>query len=375
MATNRTQTTFKAMVKNQKDSPLFQALPPIELNDKVGTWLDISSTAALSQSCLALLSTTAKRRHDNVFTAFLKAAIHDKRETVKRILDGNPHLLLTPIPQDTTIKTLSHQVFYTNTDDTVPLVVAKLGQIEMLKLMRPYFNHLPNSAEATTMLAKIQKSWPYQYSKSAEGKLEINIPEEYMYYANALVDAFVAEPIPNNTNLSGSAQSAFLALFNILLPKKAVSLDDYLHPELFLIALMKTQFSRNKIDFRNFNQIAAYYVRLIGLTQSILPAESIKIILSGFIQMMKGSDIKKHADNLMFNDEKTPFYPDERPEVDSTTGAGFDFFCDFDKGKQTKIAAISYPALLGLESNYINQTQQVCQDYPDVNGQTLTFRR
>lgn len=302
------------------------ALPnlPVEVLQSIAGCLDSQSLGRLSQSSYGFYTRTKEQRNQAALVSFLKAVLNDDRETAERMLESRPDLLLMTPPKGMTVKTLAWQIFYA---EAAPLMAAKRGQIEMLKIMRPHFDRLAKE-EANKMLAVVGEAWAYQYQKNAQGIDEIMIPEEYTYYANALVDAFIAQPIQHNANLSASAQSAFLAFFNILLPKGAVHLDDYVNPGVFLLALLNMYCDRFD-DFQDWDQRDSFCIRLIGLAQSVLSVEDAKIFCEGLYRVVCESvDVSARARELKLSNNQTSFFPaGGRPNVDSSTGLGFQFLC------------------------------------------------
>lgn len=307
------------------------ALPtlPIEVQQNIAGFLDSQSVGCLSRSFSGFYAFN----EDRLLYVFLKAVVNDDRETAGRMLESRPDLLLMTPPKGMTVKTLAWQTFYA---EAAPLMAAKRGQIEMLKMMRPYFDRLPDQEKVNTTLSAIKEAWAYQSKKNGQGVDQIMIPEAYTYYANKLVDAFIEQPIQNNANLSASAQSAFLAFFNMLLPKGAVHLDNYINPGVLLLALLNT-YRDHFNHFQYWDQRSAFCVRIIGLAQSVLSVEDAKIFCEGLYQVVgvigNRKELSTRAKQLKLDNSQTSFYPlAGRPNVDSTTGLGFQFLCGFYSG-------------------------------------------
>jgi hypothetical protein len=115
-------------------------------------------------------------------------------------------------------------------------------------------------------------------------------------YAQYLINVFREENFPNG-NLSENAESALSFLFNLLLPKKAVKLDeDYLlDPELLLLAVYRA-YRDNFVSFNgNWDQLDAFCIRVIGLIQSVLAPETGKILCEGldYVVAAEEKGIKK----------------------------------------------------------------------------------
>src|SRR3990167_1072656 len=147
-----------------------------------------------------------------------QAVIDDDRETVKRILVARPNLLLVVESK------LTWQKFYA---EKPAIMAAKRKQIKMLELIDELEQtELVKQAKAEALLA-----WsPYETQQNAQGKDEIVIPRLYADYAKSLIDVFREEAFPNGTKgkFSEKTENALKLLFDILLPKKAVKLDDYI---------------------------------------------------------------------------------------------------------------------------------------------------
>ena len=343
---------------------------PIEVQQHIAGYLDGQSVGCLSQSFSGFYAFN----QDRLSYTFLKAVVNDDRETADRMLKSRPDLLLMTPPKGMTVKTLAWQTFYA---EAAPLMAAKRGQIEMLKIMRPHFDCLPDQGKANAMLAAVKEAWAYQYKKNGQGVDEIMIPEEYRYYANALVDAFIAEPIQNNSNLSASAQSAFLAFFNILLPKSAVHLDDYVNPGVLLFALLNAY--NDRIDhFQDLDQRDAFCIRIIGLAQSVLSVEDAKIFCEGLYHVVAqdSREVSKRANKLRLNNHGLYFYPQGcRPNVDSKAGLGFEFLCGFYPAFDSVglwggiIGKLMASKVLGCWKTYVEQNQRTLENITQPIGE------
>lgn len=324
----------------------------------IASSLDSQSVVCLSESSSIFYADTKRQRNNKALPLFLKAVVNDDRQTVKLMLEVHPNLLLVTPPHDMVVTTRAWQIFYA---EAAPIMAAKRGQIEMLNIMRPYFDYVPDQEKANAMLEAVKQAWVYKTSLDTTGEEKIIIPDEYTDYANSLITAF-AEPMAANEQLGEIALYAFLAYFNLLLPKKAIHLNDYVNPELWLLALERAYWSRPYS--LHFNMLE-YCVHLIGLAQSVLSVESAKIFCAGFLQVVEEKkELSEHARDLKLNDSKTCFYPSERPSVNSATGAGFQFYCEFTNGDKVREEPMMvWRTQAVMEKNYVTQTQQVHKNY------------
>ncbi len=261
-----------------------------------------------------------------------QAFIDDYRDTVKRILDSRPDLLLIEPPSNLVVESkLTWQKFYA---EKPAIMAAKLKQIEMLTLMFPYYDNLPQTDNVKQAKAEAMSAWVgYQVQKNTLGKDEIVIPFEYANYAESLIDVFSEETFPNGNKygygmLSEKTEFALLTLFNRLLPEQAIKLDDYLDVELLLLAIYKAYWDHFN-TFKNWGQREAFCNRVRGLIQSVLTPETGKIFcesLDGVVTALKegrGIELSKPALDHKMKDGRS-FY---RSSHDSTEGSGFNFYC------------------------------------------------
>src|SRR3990167_1399882 len=247
-----------------------------------------------------------------------QAVIDDDRETVKRILVARPNLLLVEPPTGLVIESkLTWQKFYA---EKPAIMAAKRKQIKMLELIDELEQtELVKQAKAEALLA-----WsPYKTQQNAQGEDEIVISRLYADYAKSLIDVFMEEAFPNGTKgkFSEKTENALKLLFDILLPKKAVKLDDYIDPELFLLALY-TVYRDHFDSFQNWDQRDAFCVRMIGLAQSVLSPETAKIFCEGLYYVVEEKRaISARAVALKLLDDEL-FY---RLSRDSRSGLGFEY--------------------------------------------------
>ena len=267
-----------------------------------------------------------------------QAVIDDDRRMVKRILDSRPDVLLVDPPKNFMIESqLTWQRWIT---EKPAVMAAKLNQVEMLKIILPYYDKLLDAAKnepekegiknAKTEAIAAWRKHPTQ--KNAQGEEEIIIPAEYSDYIKSLIDTFSQENFPNGNDqygygkLSANTESALLELFNKLLPEKAVKLDDYVDVELLLLAAYKTYWDHFN-TFKNWEQRDAFAIRVVGLILTALSPEKAKIYCEGLdnvVEALKAGKETKISEQASSHKLKSgeSFY---RSALDSKEGQGFSF--------------------------------------------------
>src|SRR3990167_3786095 len=269
---------------------------------------------------------------EKLMPKFLQAVVDDDRTTVKAMLDINPELLFINPPANLVIESQkTWQKFYA---ESALNMAAKRKQIKMIELLLPYYDKLEQTDELIQAKAEALATWKaYEVQKNKDREEEIAIPQEYAYLEKSLIDTFKAENFPNgmpgkndvpmNVALSERAELAYSSLLNILVPKNAVKLDDYLDPELFLLALYQAY--RDKFNtFQNWDQRDVFCVRMIGLAQSVLSPETAKIFCEGLYYVVEERrKIGTQAASLKLKGGES-FYRLSRV---SRSGLSFDFLC------------------------------------------------
>lgn len=288
----------------------------------------INSTVAYQQKTISTIELiTFKKLMPN----FLQAVIDDDRNTVMEILDSNPELLLiNDLPENLVIESkLTFQKFYAEN----PLKLAvKRKQIRMLELLLYYYDKLPQTDDMIAVKVESLSCWKYyEIKKNRDNEDEIVIPEDYLIYATSLIDIFKNETFPNGIKgeLSNETELALSSLFNLLLPRKAVKLDDYLDVELLLLAIYQI-YRDNYFSFNyNWNQLDTFCIRVIGLIQSLLIPETAEVFCESLenavAEMNQGKEhkISQNAQEYQLQNG-FKFYRSSR---DSRYGLGFDFLC------------------------------------------------
>ena len=258
---------------------------------------------------------------------FLQAVIDDDRNIVAELLDKNPELLLVKAKKGVAIQSQHTWLTIDAEDEDALSIAVKRKQIKMVELMLPYYDKLEQTPDVLQAKSKALSAWVfYKMQKNEEGAIEIVIPREYSIYAQSLIDVFRNETFPNGTNgkFSEKTELAIESLFNILLPKRSVKLDDYLDPELFLLALYKAYNDNFALFQGNWKQLEAFCIRVIGLVQSVLSPETAKIFCEGLYYVVEESRSISPRASLLKLLSGEAFY---RSGFESRVGLGFEYLC------------------------------------------------
>jgi hypothetical protein len=292
--------------------------------------------ATLSNTCRHFHSLFKEPLSDRaqILASLYQAVIDDNREQVKKILNARPELLLIDPAENFVIESqCTWQKMYA---ENALVMAAKRRQIEMIKLLLPYYDKLSQTDAVVNAKAKGLSAWVhYEIDENAD---EIVIPEKYVKYAKNMLDVFCKETfpkgvpgqnnIPMNVELSEETEEALKSLFNNLLPKHAVKLDDYFDVELLLLAVYKA-YCDHFTQFNNWEQRDTFCVRVIGLIQGVQSPETAKIFCKGLEAVVaaleKGQEIKlsKNACEHKLQGGEAYF----RIGRDSFIGLGFYFLC------------------------------------------------
>jgi len=276
---------------------------PADIQLLSSSFLDTKSLGSLASSC-ALFSTVLKDDLDKrALDKLLQAVIDDDRATVKRILDKNPALLLVN-PADHGVQQIESQktwqIFKTK---KVLTMARKRNQLEMIKVLMPYFAKLPDSA------AELAKQW-----EAGEVK-----PANYDEILLPILNQIVNDP-PEDKNPSEATEAALTAFRTLLLPDTAIDLDNYFDMEQFLLAAY-TIYDTRFDTFQNWEQRALFCIRVIGFLQSLQSVEVAKVFCEGLYYVVnENRKISARAESLKFYDGCTSFY---RAARDSIMGLGY----------------------------------------------------
>lgn len=326
---------FNGLVKHGLFSSEFEFTPLPGVKDPE-THEVITLPLEYQQDCISEI--VVQIAVEKLLPKLLKAIIDDDRKTVKEMLDAMPQLLLlTPTPDCVIESQKTWKKFYA--EGALKMAV-KQKQIKMIKLLVPYFDKLPQSEDVINARTEALSHWKFcERLKSNYGE-EIIVPREYDLLAESLYGVIREEIFPNdispinlmrkNIELSDSTELALSSLLNLLVPRKAVMLDECIDTELLLFALYKSyvDFIRSLDSYYYWNRQDALSIRVIGLIQSALIPEMAEIFCEGFDDVFtdtkigKGIEIGLKASKHKLKGDEG-FYRDNR---DSQAGLGFELF-------------------------------------------------
>ena len=270
-------------------------------------YLDDKSTANLSNSCVSFSLMYQPNLNKRALEKLLQAVIDDDRTIVKKILDLKPeHLLLEP--SDLKIKQIESKKTWQRFITEKPFVMAlKRNQIEMVKVILPYFDKLEDGK------AEALKQWQSQEEKQPN----------FNEMLQPLINIIARENCANGVMgpLSEETEAALTTFRETLLPDKAVRLNDYFDIEQFLL-VARSAYNANFNTFQTWNQRDVFCIRLIGFLQGLVSPEFGKIFCEGLYYVVEENrKISARAENLKLLGGES-FYRESRL---STTGQGFGF--------------------------------------------------
>lgn len=363
MANNRCTSISQMQIDHnvQKRSDLTLISHDMHL-DVLSPHLDSATDVRLLISCGHFAS---RYQSDISYCTLLQFMIDDDREKVKQILDKHPTLLLH-VPNEKFIVSSRYtwQKFFAEPALTMAM---KRKQIEMIKLILPYYDKLPQTDEIQAAKRKALSAWA-DYA-------DIVIPHEYEIYLQSLVDVFAEETFPHgkkiNARLSDKTEAALRLFRRIMLPHGAVKLDDYFEPEIFLYAAYKI-YIKNANKLQNSGR-EHFCVKVIGFIQSLLTPETAKILCEGLYFVVEekrsisdqGKSLKLHGGEAFYRSSRV-----------SRSGLGFDYCCG--AGGLTCLDWGYEPGTLYWQK-YIEQKQQVfgrlCNDHQQNQYSILKQQR
>lgn len=300
--------------EQKKNSPPFVEIPLDEQEDVIS----------------GLVVEIARER---LLPRLLRAVVNDDRNTVEVMLNLNPELLLLSPHQNCVIESqYTWQKFCA--EDALTMAV-KLKQIKMIELLLSFHEDLEQTDEAVQAKNTALSAWkPYEIVND-----EIIIPAEYDMLAESLIQIFREETFPKgvpdrnnipwNIELSEPTEQAIVTLLNLLVPKKAVSLQQHIDVELLLLAVYRAYVKHFDSFNGNWEKLDAFSIRIIGLIQSALIPETGKIFCEGLDDIVtalnagKERKISDRAANLKLLGGED-FY---RISRGARIGSGFEFFC------------------------------------------------
>jgi hypothetical protein len=250
-------------------------VPPIYLNlitQFLNLEKDHKTLAGLSGSCSQLSSIYRPALTRQNRQKFLQPVVDNDIETVKQILNAKPALLLDKLEEDLVIDSKDTLEKLNLKGENALTIAAKRRQIEMLKILMPYVDKFQDQKLIGNIKADVLSKWPSYEHKEKKDKW--NIPVHYIVELEKIIEIFKNETFPNGTEakakLSEKTELALEQFIDKILPAKAVTLDESIQPELFLYAAYKVHYNHyHDVNF-NFDKLAAYCRRIIGLLQSRL---------------------------------------------------------------------------------------------------------
>ncbi len=262
-----------------------------------------------------------------------QAIIDDEREIVKAMLDKKPELLLR---SDFVIATSEHTSQRFSSANFLGLACLR-KQMEMVKIITPYFDRLIAGAEVdeeeiarVKLIKKAGLAQWFKYQIDANG--EIQVPAEYQAIIDDLIRVFTSETIPTNTRdyrrLSTNIETAMETLYNRLLPdfkkedkseRRVLTKQNYLDVELLLNAAYRTYYTRFD-SFSTWEQRTAFSIRVVGILQNFLHPETAKIFCLGVFEVLNNRR-SKSAHRLKLGNV-TPFY--SKLDSGARVGLGFE---------------------------------------------------
>ncbi len=266
-------------------------------------------------------------------TCLAQAIVDDDRPTVKAMLDHKPELLLFK-PDVIVTSEYTGQRF--SVDGNFLGLACRRKQIEMVKIIKPYFEKLQGddeqSEEITAMKNAGLAEWKeYQTNENDE----IQVPKDYQAIIADLIKLFISEPVAVGTTdfrtLSTNIETAMETLYNRLIPdyqeedisKRAVfNKQNHLDIELLLYEAYKA-YSTHFDSLNTWERRNPYCTRVIGILQNFLSPETAKIHCEGrYFWEDPNRAVSPRAARLELK-EAVSFY--SGPDFALRAGLGFQF--------------------------------------------------
>jgi len=227
----------------------------------------------------------------------LQAIIDDDRETVKKILDKTPELL--EVEPDKALVIESQKTWQRFRAEKPFVMALKRNQLEMVKVLLPYFEKLENGAQVA--LAQ----WA-----SAENDLMQQKERTARHSFKSLIDVIAKEFCPNGIKgkLSEATEKALEEFRKTVLPDEAVALSDYYDIEQLLIAVYQA-YDDAFNTFQNHKQRNIFSVKVIGFIQSLLTPEDDKVHCEGPPDMVEhNKKIREYVASSKLPDDEEASY-------------------------------------------------------------------
>lgn len=264
--------------------------------------------------------------HSRLVPMLLQAVIDENQTKVAELLEKNPQLLLRKAQNGVEIASQYTWLKIAVENEDALSIAVKRKQVTMIEFILNYYEKLQQTEEVLQAKRNALSAWQaYPMQKNSDGDYEIMLPPEYSNQAQSLITVFSEELFPNGVNetLSEKTEQALTLLLDTLLPKKAIKLDNYLDPELLLLAFHKAYF-KQFATFQNWQQRNAFCIRVIGLAQSVVTPEVAKMFCKGFYNYVQGSKKGNVRAELLQLIDGESFYRTSREPL---AGLGREYFC------------------------------------------------
>lgn len=332
---------------------------------------------ALSNTCKPFYGFFKNELADRALIIQLwQAVIDDKRATIVELSKKRPDLFYQLITQGMPNNFIieSKQTFEKLDlhGETLLSATIKRKQLKVVKTLLLCCGQLKKTLQLNKAIKDALSQWKfYNLIKNEENEEEIDIPKEYLDYAQSLIDVFKTETFPNGkpwTNgvfgkvlLSAETELVLTSLLDRLAPKEPVKLDNHVDLKLLLLAINKAYLN----NFQSFNldmtKMSILILRLIGLAQSGQIPEIVEIDCDGLEDTVKAmrqgkeKEISASASEYKLKSGEAV----RRVSRDSRVGLGFDFSVDL-VGTANLGLGSRYPAASGpyeIWQNYLMHEQ------------------
>lgn len=214
------------------------------------------------------------------FKTLMQAVVDGDRETVKGILDKKPELLLQQFKELVIESKLTWQRFLIK-DETALTFALKKKQLSLVNEIIPYFKILEIRGDLKDGKKEVLRQWEQAIA-------EISNQQVMQYdFKTQLIDVIANETFSDDSKneLSEETEKALKKFEKTLFPDKAITLDDYFDVEQLLLAAYNAYNNHFKV-LQNAKQRSLFYVRVVGLIQSVLIREIAEIFCESFYDVV-----------------------------------------------------------------------------------------
>lgn len=293
----------------------------------------------------------------------LQATIDDDYQKVKTILDFDPQLLLIE-PRDVGVTEIESKLPWQRFLTEKPFIMAqKLKRFAMTSIMLTYFEKIApandmKAGDAKDAKSEAEKQWvfPEFLDVQFQPKEDEDLQKKYIKdYLNPLIETIAFDNTVEVDWINEEAQinklnertnQALQTFRDILLPNRAIAIDECLDIEQFLIAANKVY---SDDVFQNWHQQQVYIINVISFILGLAPPPLSKAYCSSLYDVvLRFKPIKKEA--LVFKMHNgQPFY---RISRDSHFGLGFTFFLG-DRGQGGSFSTRGVGGTWWILANYV----------------------